>query len=537
MNGRSLVFGLSIAAAATVVGCAPSDARFSAVDETVAERTGFDVAWTRGSAEDAAVADFVDDLLGNGHLTVDEAAQVALLSNRRLQATYETLGIARGELIHAGLPDNPVVSDEIRFFDEGTEHEAAVTEDLISIFTIPLRRRRDGEQLEATANLVADAAVHVIAETRRAYVDYQSAKQLVELLQQVVQATESSYMTAERLREAGNVKQLDVLRERALYEEAKVALSAAVRDLAMARERLNGVMGVWGPQAAWETPVRLPEVPVTNSVADEVAGEDAMLPYPRARTADGLPGERGPNEEAPEFQAERIAGPPTNEQVAVGEQFFTDGDAEALSLSAETRFAEVERLAIERNLHLAARRHTIAAQSAELDYEVITAMFPFLDAGVVPTWTAMDEFAIGPVFSTPVPTFDFGQAAYAREASTLRHFLEDYAAMAVEIRAAARSLEAQLQSARARAAYQRDVVLPLRAAVVAEAQLNYNAMTLSPFELLVAKRQQIEAAVQYVTLLRDYWHVRASMEQLLDGGMPPEVDRVRVGGNVGRMAN
>ena len=522
----------SLLTAVGLAGCAvPDDARFSDVNDATRDRTGFDLAWTRGAEEDERVSAYVSQVIASGELSVDEAAQVALLSNRRLQATYELLGIARGDLIHAGLPNNPIVGDEIRFFDAGTEHEAVVVQDLISLFTIPLRREREGEQLEATAKLVTDAAVSVIAETRRAYVDYQAAKQLVELLQQVVQAAESSYMTAERLREAGNTKQLDVLRERALFEESKVELSAAVRRLAMARERLNGVMGVWGPQATWRTPARLPEVPEVGgeaAVADVVPGEDALLPYPRALEAEGLPGERGADEEAPEFQAERIAGPPTNEQVATPQPFYRNTAVDEIAVAAADRFAAVERLAVERNLRLSAQRDLIDAQAANMDYQVITAAFPFLNVGVVPTWTAADEFVIGPAFATTVPIFDFGQAAYAREGSTLRQFLENYAAMAVELRAAARSLEAQLQATQSSAIYRRDVVLPLRAAVVAEAQLNYNAMTLTPFELLVAKRQQIESAILYVESLHDYWRTRADVEQLLAGGSPPTVGAVGV---------
>ena len=521
---------LAALAAAGLAGCAPKDAGFSRVDDYVEQRSGFDQAWTRGAEEDAAVHEFVGDVLAGGELTVDEAAQVALLSNRRLQATYERLGIQRGRLIHAGLPNNPVLDGEFRFFDEGLEIEGNVFQDLISVFTIPLRREREGNRLEATVNLVTDEALHVVAETRRSYVDYQAAKQLVELLRQVAQATESSYMTAERLREAGNVRQLDVLRERALYEESKVALNAAVAALAASRERMNGVMGVWGPQARWETPARLPEVPAPRGVPDVVPAEDAALPYPKARAAEGLPGERNPGESPPEFQAERLAGPPVNEQVASPESFYRDDEAEAVGTSAETRFAEVERLAVERNLHLAARRNLIEAQAAEMDYQVITAAFPFLNLGILPTLTPADEFALGPFVGSPVPVFDFGQAAYAREGSALRLLLEDYAATAVELRALARSLEAQLQAARARAAYTRDVVLPLHAAVVAEAQLNYNAMTLTPFELLVAKRQQIEAAIGYVGALREYWHTRASLEQLLDGGNPPNFGAVNFRG-------
>ena len=528
---RRVIVVTASLAAASLTGCAvPEDAGFSEVNGYVAERSGFDAPWTRGAEEDAAVYAFVGEILASGELTVDEAAQVALLSNRRLQATYERLGIQRGHLIHAGLPNNPVFDGEFRFFDEGLEVESVLFQDLISVFTIPLRREREGEQLEAVAKLAADEALHVVGETRRAYVDYQAAKQLVDLLQQVVQATESSYMTAERLREAGNLKQLDVLRERALYEESKVELNAAVAALAATRERLNGVMGLWGPQARWETPARLPDVPAPPGVPDVVPGEDAALPYPRAMAADGLPGERGVGEEAPEFQAERLAGPPTNEQVATPEPFYRYDEAEAVGLSPEARFAEVERVVIERNLHLSAQRNLIEAQAAELDFQRITAAFPFLNLGILPTFTAADEWAFGPFVGSTVPVFDLGQAADAREASTLRLLLEDYAAMAVELRALARALEAQLQAARARAAYTRDVVLPLHAAVVAEAQLNYNAMTLTPFELLVAKRQQIEAAVGYVGTLREYWVTRASLEQLLDGGNPPNFGAVNFRG-------
>jgi cobalt-zinc-cadmium efflux system outer membrane protein len=516
---------LLAAASATLVGCsAPNDAGFSEVSTVTRDRTGFATSWTRNAEDNRQVAGYVDTLLRE-ELSVDEAVQVALLSNRRLQATYEQLGVARGELIGAALPDNPVASDEVRFFDAGTEHEAAVTQNVMSILTIPLRRERERNRFEATVEMVTDQVLHVVAETRRTYIEYQASKQLVELFEQAVVATEGSYMAMQRLREAGNVKQLDVLRERAFYEEAKVDLNAAQRDMALAREQLNGVMGLWGSQTTWQTPARLPEVPGLAGI-DIAEGEDAALPYPKAKAADGLPGELNEGEPVEEFHVERLAGPPTNEQVAGPAGGYSETDA--LGPDAAERFMRVETVAVERNLHLSAQRHLIEAQAAEMDREILTALFPFLNVGVVPTWTAMDDFVIGPAAAVPVPIFDFGQAAYPREASRLRMLLEDYAAMAVELRAAARALEAQLQATQANAVYRREVVLPLRAAVVAEAQLNYNAMTLTPFELIVAKRQQIDAGVDYVHALRDYWVARADLEQLLDGGRPPMVNMTGV---------
>jgi len=68
--------------------------------------------------------------------------------------------------------------------------------------------------------------------------------------------------------------------------------------------------------------------------------------------------------------------------------------------------------------------------------------------------------------------------------------------------------------------YYRDIVLPLHERIVNEAQLQYNAMQLSPFELLRAREQQIQTAVSYIEALRDYWLARGDLEQLMSGRLP-----------------
>jgi cobalt-zinc-cadmium efflux system outer membrane protein len=542
-----------VIAAALVAGCAtaPADAGFSDVNAAAEERTGYSLAWTRGVEEDRRVAEVVAGLLGD-ELTIEEAVQVALLSNRNIQATYEELGIRRGALIQAGLPENPVLGADFRFFDAGLVVEGAFVEDLISVFTIPLRRRMEANHFEAAKLRVTNEVVTLVAEAKRAYIDYQASKQLVELLQQVVQATKASYMAQERLREAGNTRQFDVLQERAFYEESKVALNQAIEALVLARERMNAVMGLWGEQTRWETPARLPELPaaVTASLGDQERGEPTPPPATRATTAEGEPGQRGPGETQEEFQAERLAGPPTNEQLTapttdvLGEIEAAPGpgaEAEILDSGpgpSSERFAEVERLAVQRNLHLAATRDEIEAQAARLKLEMITAAFPFLDAGVTfernPAGNE-EEWGLGPAVRSPIPIFDWGQAQYPQEASRLRQRLEHYAQDATSVRALARVLETRLQTSRARATYQREVVMPLHAALVQEAQLQYNAMQLTPFQLLLVKEQQIQAAITYVTALHAYWRARADLEQLLDGGLPATVP-IPVAGGIGAPA-
>jgi cobalt-zinc-cadmium efflux system outer membrane protein len=64
------------------------------------------------------------------------------------------------------------------------------------------------------------------------------------------------------------------------------------------------------------------------------------------------------------------------------------------------------------------------------------------------------------------------------------------------------------------------VILPLRTRIVEQTQLQFNAMQVSPFQLLTAKQQQVEAGRQYVEALRDYWLARTQLEQVLAGRMP-----------------
>jgi cobalt-zinc-cadmium efflux system outer membrane protein len=65
--------------------------------------------------------------------------------------------------------------------------------------------------------------------------------------------------------------------------------------------------------------------------------------------------------------------------------------------------------------------------------------------------------------------------------------------------------------------FYREVQLPLREQIVNETQLNFNAMSTGVFQLLQAKRDQIEAGRAYVETLRDYWIARSEADQLLAG--------------------
>ena len=71
-------------------------------------------------------------------------------------------------------------------------------------------------------------------------------------------------------------------------------------------------------------------------------------------------------------------------------------------------------------------------------------------------------------------------------------------------------------------------MVPLRERIVAQTLLQYNAMAASPFQLIAARRQQIEATIASVAALGGYWEARVEFDQLLAGGRPDPGDQALV---------
>lgn len=115
------------------------------------------------------------------------------------------------------------------------------------------------------------------------------------------------------------------------------------------------------------------------------------------------------------------------------------------------------------------------------------------------------EWELGPSFAIPIPIFTQGQPAIARATSRLRQAQQTYYATAVEIRSAVRQAYTRVNSIQQRIEHYQKVMLPLRQSIVEETQLQYNAMQIGAFQLLQAKRDQIQTGQIYLELLKDYW--------------------------------
>lgn len=180
---------------------------------------------------------------------------------------------------------------------------------------------------------------------------------------------------------------------------------------------------------------------------------------------------------------------------------------------------DIERIALQRSVDLLNARQRLVSAGEQFGLTKATALIPESHMGALGERTD-GAWEIGPVLEFPIPLFDQGQARAGRAAAELRRAQQEYYALAVRIRATARSLRDRAQGARDLALYYRDIVLPLHERIVNEAGLHYNAMQLGPIQLLRAREQQIEAAAAYVEVLRNYWLARSDLAQLLNGRLP-----------------
>jgi cobalt-zinc-cadmium efflux system outer membrane protein len=227
------------------------------VASSVRERTGQDLpAWSRKVPD----GPLTDDL--RSHLAdLDEgnAIKIALLNNREVRAGYERVGIARADLVQAGLLTNPVFGGGAKFFADGTEIDLGLSQSFLDIFYVPLRRRMAEYELEAAKATITRQLVHLTFEVRRGFVRVRAAQQLVEMQAQLVDVAAASRDLMGKLHDAGNVTHPQLTGERVALSRAKLDLAKAEQFVHEAREPLTVLMGLWGNDIQWVSQGRMQE--------------------------------------------------------------------------------------------------------------------------------------------------------------------------------------------------------------------------------------------------------------------------------------
>jgi len=254
-----------------VSGCASVQrtAGLGEVEKQVSTRIGETVRWNQDRDEDRATEAKVRKLL-EGELTIEEATEIALLNNRGLQATYERLGISQADLVQAGLLDNPELSLQYLFGDEGDLLEASVVQPFIGVVTLAARKKIGAAQAEKVRLEVAQAVLDLSMDVKAAYYAVLADAQAIELLKQATIGTEAAAELAARQYDAGNLSRRDQALQQVAYAQSAMETAQAQARLASDRERLNRLLGLWGEQTRWRMPARLPALPAMLPPLDQV---------------------------------------------------------------------------------------------------------------------------------------------------------------------------------------------------------------------------------------------------------------------------
>ena len=242
------------------------DGGLDTVSALTAERTGQDIRLTKTGRDNGAelVAMLAQPL------SADNAVRIALLNNRGLQAALAGLGVAEADLVQAGRMANPGVSFGRKSGAGETEIERSVMFDLVGLLTIPLRRDIEARRFDSAKLAAALDAVRLAADTRKAYFNALAAVQSAHYAQQVLDAAQASAELAQRMARVGNLSALDLAREQAFSAEATAQSARTRHNASAAREQLTRLLGLWGENARFQLPERLPDLPASPREAGNI---------------------------------------------------------------------------------------------------------------------------------------------------------------------------------------------------------------------------------------------------------------------------
>jgi cobalt-zinc-cadmium efflux system outer membrane protein len=260
---RFVIFS-SIFALALPAGIArEKEEPFQGVQKSVQERTGKTVRWEEDQKSREEALQDVRRLLRKP-LTIDAAVQIALLNNRSLQATFEEIGLSAADLLEAVTIPNPKFGLTVKFPDQppsGTyiDYNAAI--DFLSILMIPLKKRVAKDQLQSAALHVADETLELILEVKSAFYSLETSQQLLQRFKLIVDANAASLDLAQRQYEAGNTSDLALTQQQTTYSHSRLDVATTEAEIRRNREKLNRLLGLWGPDTEWQITSELPEVP------------------------------------------------------------------------------------------------------------------------------------------------------------------------------------------------------------------------------------------------------------------------------------
>ena len=258
-------------------GCAinPRPA-FDETNATVRTRTGLETTWMRSEAEEALVLARVREMLKEP-LSPRQAAQIALINNRALQASLEELGVAHANLAAAGLPGNPEIEGFIGWPSEKSASkkiDLGFGMDILDLVVLPSRRNLARLELKQAKALAGNHILEVAARAQTEAYELQALEATAAITATALEIEEALTEFAQARFKAGTLAELEFEEESAHRDELKARRAMLELDVRKKREEINQTLGLWGDLTGWsmeplssDLPGRDPEGADFESVA------------------------------------------------------------------------------------------------------------------------------------------------------------------------------------------------------------------------------------------------------------------------------
>ena len=262
---NTLSFFAPLPLLALAVGCSTPTVEQSLhdVQSTVAARTGKTIRPMRSPEDFKEARSTIESLLAT-NLTADAAVQIALLNNPELYASLEELGVARAELIEAGLLSNPSLGAALGFpidFSSGTKQEYSLAGNFLELVMLPLRRSLARKNFEQERLKLTHHVLQLVAEVQKEFFEVQAGEQLLARLRLISEVNEAAVDVAQRQYAAGNINDLEFANEQAPFAQTKAAIAEAHAELRARREAVNRLLGLWGRNTHWTVAPQFPDIP------------------------------------------------------------------------------------------------------------------------------------------------------------------------------------------------------------------------------------------------------------------------------------
>ena len=251
---------LPLLSVSLLVGCARVDPKpeFERAHALIGASTGVDARYDVGSAsQDSADLEEVLD----GGLSLDEALRLALTNNRKLQAEFMSVGVAKADLVQAGLLSNPSLSLLFLLPSGGggqANLQGSIAQSISDLWQLPRRKAVAGHALEESVLKLSRFAGELVLDTRDAYYEAVAARESLAVARENLEIATKSLSSVRAQVEAGVANNVDLNLAQGQALAAELALRRSERDVIGGKRRLATLLSLEGDIADVELTDSLP---------------------------------------------------------------------------------------------------------------------------------------------------------------------------------------------------------------------------------------------------------------------------------------